>query len=197
MYVFYVVLYRRHSRPINLTPELYTTLSAFAHSSCLHRHFWEQLLGRCRVWQQEGCVFQRPRPWGTLACKVTCPRPRGGAEWFTSSDMWVLEEQQTLSSAFSLPVPQKRQTAVLHRPRRTSNHSECDTHHSLSTVSGHIPRTPTSSGKWATTWENTPRLSADTFAVVFDTKWYLTRPQNGNWIGCNLLNERICPLQLF
>lgn len=83
---FLTVFYIRLSRPINLTPELYTTLSAFKHSWCLHWLFCEQLLGRCSIWQQESCVFQRYRPWGALAWKVTSLWPHKVSERFNSSD---------------------------------------------------------------------------------------------------------------
>lgn len=79
----------------------------------------------------------------------------------------------------------------MHRPGLKATPNAIDTHQSLSTVSGQIPHAPTVSGKWVAARGNSLRLSADTFAVVFDTKRYLARPQNGNRIGCDLLSGRI------
>lgn len=80
------VLYRRLRCPINSTPNQphhrvpSLTAEVFAGPA-------GAAAGKVPGLTAGGCVFPRPRPRGTLACRVACPRPRGVAERFVSSDV--------------------------------------------------------------------------------------------------------------
>ena len=126
-----------------------------------------------------------------LGSKVTSLRPHGVWEWFTSADMRVLEGHRKLWHLHSAFQALKRYGSCLQK-FQTSIYSECDIHQPLPTFSVHALCTCAISGKWATVQEMHTRLTADTLlSCLIIRAIYLTRAQNYDLIGCNLLNERI------
>lgn len=178
------MFYVRLSHPINLTPELYTTLSAFKHSWFLHRPLWAAAGKVQYLTTGKLCLSTLQAP-GTTGQEGNLPVTSQGIRrvYFSWLVLGKHYKHHHLHSVFQClqrhGMPAFRWT----RLKTTQNVT-----YSLYVFCIHVKFLES---EWLPGEKHTHPSSDPLLSCLIIRVIYSTRAQNYNLIGCHLLNEEI------